>query len=55
MKRVPEQDLRQAEGMNAFYILPALTGDTFAELLSTHPSLEKRLAYLRKLEREMRG
>jgi heat shock protein HtpX len=55
MKRVPERDLRQAEGMNAFYILPALRGDTFAELLSTHPSLEKRLAYLRKLEREMRG
>ena len=55
MKRVPEQDLRQAEGMNAFYIIPALTGDAFSELLSTHPSLEKRLAYLRKLEREMRG
>lgn len=55
MKRVPEQDLRQAEGMNAFYIIPALTGDAFSELLSTHPSLEKRLDYLRQLEREMRG
>jgi heat shock protein HtpX len=54
MQRVPERDLRQAEAMNAFFILPALRG-SFSELLSTHPSLEKRLAYLRELEREMRG
>ncbi len=55
MERVPDQDLRQAEGMNAFFILPALRGESFAELFSTHPSLKRRLAYLRDLERQMRG
>lgn len=55
MERVPDQDLRQAEGMNAFFILPALRGESFAELFSTHPSLKRRLAYLRELERQMRG
>lgn len=55
MNHIPDRDLRQAEGMNAFFILPALRGGNLAELLSTHPSLEKRLAYLRELEREMRG
>lgn len=54
MQNLPEQDLRQAEGMNAFFIIPALRGSSFAELLSTHPSLERRLAYLRELERQMR-
>ncbi len=55
MKNVPERDLRQAEGVNAFFIIPALKGESFAELFSTHPSLERRLAYLRELERQMRG
>jgi len=55
MKYVPARDLRQAEGMNAFFIIPALKGDALAELFSTHPSLERRLAYLRELERQMRG
>jgi heat shock protein HtpX len=55
MKYIPERDLRQAEGMNAFFIIPALKGDALAELFSTHPSLERRLAYLRELERQMRG
>ncbi len=55
MQRFPERDLRQAEGMNAFFIIPALRGESFAELFSTHPSLERRIAYLQELERQMRG
>ncbi|MBO2519519.1 MULTISPECIES: zinc metalloprotease HtpX [Limnochorda] len=54
MKVVPQRDLREAEAMNAFFIAPALSGDGFAELFSTHPSLERRLAHLRRLEEEMR-
>ncbi len=53
MKHIPERELKRAEPMNAFYIFPALRG-SFAELLSTHPPLEKRLDYLKKLEREKR-
>jgi len=55
MERIPAQDLRQAEALNAFFIVPALKGSSIAELFSTHPSLEKRLAYLRKLELELAG
>jgi heat shock protein HtpX len=53
MDRIPSQDLRQAEGLNAFFIVPALRGESLMELLSTHPSLERRLAQLRRIEQEM--
>ncbi|MDN5344502.1 MAG: heat shock protein HtpX [Clostridia bacterium] len=55
MARIPERDLRQAEAFNAFFIIPAINSNSLMELFSTHPSLERRLAYLRKLEREMEG
>ncbi|MBI2865308.1 MAG: zinc metalloprotease HtpX [Chloroflexi bacterium] len=53
LQRVPERDLREVEGMNAFFILPAIKGSWLMELLSTHPSLEKRLDRLRKMQMEM--
>ncbi|MDP2728691.1 MAG: zinc metalloprotease HtpX [Dehalococcoidia bacterium] len=53
MQRIPEQDLRQAEGMNAFFIIPAIRGSSLMELFSTHPSLERRLEQLRRLEQEI--
>ena len=53
--RIPRTDLRQSEGMNAFFFAPALAGGTAASLFSTHPSLEKRLDQLNKLERELNG
>ena len=46
MTMIPNQDLRQAEGMNAFYIIPARTKAYASELLMDHPPLEKRLAAL---------
>jgi heat shock protein HtpX len=55
MRRVPNRDLRQAESLNAFFIIPAISGSAVAELLSTHPSLEHRLAALREIERQMRS
>ena len=55
MQRIPNRDLRQAEAFNAFFILPAVGRQSLLELFSTHPSLERRLAYLRRLEREMEG
>lgn len=53
MARIPTRDLRQAEAFNAFFIIPALNGNSIMELFSTHPSLERRLAYLRRLEQKM--
>lgn len=51
MERVPKQDLRAAEGMNQFFIVPALSGNALMELFSTHPSIEKRIARLEAMER----
>jgi heat shock protein HtpX len=54
MSRIPTRDLRSAEHFNAFYFTPAIaSGASLSSLFSTHPSLEKRLAQLAKLEAEM--
>src|SRR5206468_9723736 len=37
MERIPSQDLRTAEGMNAFYIIPAGAKRSFSNVFSTHP------------------
>ena len=50
--KVPTDDLRKAESMNAFFIMPAV-GNGLASLFSTHPAMEKRIARLRQLEEEM--
>ncbi len=55
MGKIPRTDLRKSEGMNAFFFVPALASNTAASLFSTHPSLEKRLDQLNKLERELNG
>jgi heat shock protein HtpX len=55
MGRIPRNDLRKTEGMNAFFFAPALAGGTAATLFSTHPSLEVRLNQLAKLEKELNG
>lgn len=55
MDRIPQRDLREAEGLNAFFIVPAKAKDLFTELISTHPPLEKRLAYLEQVQRDMAG
>jgi heat shock protein HtpX len=39
--------------MNAFFIMPAVTGESFLELFSTHPSLEKRIERLKRIQQEM--
>lgn len=54
MDRVPNEDLRKMEGMNAFYIIPAISGSSIMDLFSTHPSVEKRIAKLEKMQQEMR-
>jgi heat shock protein HtpX len=53
MFRIPQQDLREVEGMNAFFIIPASVKGSMSQLFMTHPPLEKRLAALAEIAREM--
>jgi heat shock protein HtpX len=53
MYRIPQRDLREVEGMNAFFIIPTSVKSASAELFMTHPPLEKRLAALERIAREM--
>jgi heat shock protein HtpX len=53
MKRIPTKDLRQVEGLNAFFIVPALSGSTIGNLFSTHPPVEKRVQKLMEMEASM--
>jgi heat shock protein HtpX len=55
MQTVPKQDLRQAEGMNAFFIVPASVKGSLRTLFSTHPPMEKRIERLQHLERQLQG
>ena len=41
MRQVPTKDLRHVEGLNAFFIIPALSGSTIGNLFSTHLQLRK--------------
>jgi heat shock protein HtpX len=51
--RIPERDLRQVETMNAFFIIPTSIKTSARSLFMTHPPLEKRLAALAEIAREM--
>ena len=55
MDRVPTQDLRRAEGMSAFFILPARTKKSMMNIFADHPPLEKRLQALERLESQLQG
>jgi heat shock protein HtpX len=55
MERVPTQDLRKAEPMSAFFILPARTKTSLMNIFADHPPLEKRLAALERLESQLQG
>jgi heat shock protein HtpX len=51
--RIPQRDLRQVEGMNAFFIVPTNWKKSVGQLFMTHPPLEKRLARLAEIAQEM--
>jgi heat shock protein HtpX len=53
MTLIPNQDIREVQGMNAFFIIPAKAKSAAAELFASHPPLEKRLAALAEIAREM--
>jgi len=55
--RIPTKDLRAAEPLNAFYFAPALSPRkgqlSLSTMFSTHPSLDKRLAQLDKIAKQL--
>jgi heat shock protein HtpX len=53
MLRIPQRDLREVAGMNAFFIIPTNWRQQAGELFMDHPPLEKRLAALEQIAREM--
>ena len=50
MKRTPRQQTQKFQSLNAFFIIPAISGSTIANLFSTHPPLEQRIARLREMQ-----
>jgi heat shock protein HtpX len=51
--QIPQQDLRQVAGMNAFFIVPTNWRKQVGEIFMDHPPMEKRLAALAQISREM--
>lgn len=49
MRRTPQKQLQKVESLNAFFIIPALSGDTLSNLFSTHPPVEERVKRLREM------
>jgi heat shock protein HtpX len=55
MQRVPDQDLRQAERMNAFFIIPTSVKSSIHTLFLTHPPMEKRIEALQRMESQLQA
>jgi len=55
MQQVPTQDLREAERMNAFFIVPTSVKGAVQTLFATHPPMEKRIERLQQLESQLQG
>jgi heat shock protein HtpX len=55
MERVPSQDLRAAESLSAFFIIPAKAKKSLLNIFADHPPLEQRLAALQRLEAQLQG
>jgi heat shock protein HtpX len=56
MNRIPTRDLRAAEPLNAFFFAPAMrlnARSSLSTIFSTHPSLERRLEELDKVQQQL--
>jgi heat shock protein HtpX len=56
MAKIPTRDLRTAEPLNAFFFAPAMHmtgGKSLSTIFSTHPSLQRRLEELDKVQAQL--
>lgn len=50
IKVIPPNELKNVQKLNAFFIIPALSGNSIANLFSTHPPVEKRVQKLKEMK-----
>jgi len=55
MERVPEQDLRAAQQLSAFFIIPPSAKNAVRTVFMDHPPTEKRIERLQRYEAELQG
>ncbi len=55
MDKVPEQDLRAAQQLSAFFIVPPTAKSAVRTLFMDHPPTEKRIERLQRYEAELQG
>ena len=55
MQQVPTRDLREAERMNAFFIVPTSVKGAIQTVFATHPPMEKRIERLQQLEAQLQS
>lgn len=53
MQRIPDKDIREAQTVNALWIVPAFKGNSVMSLLSTHPTTEERVRRLQAMQLQM--
>jgi heat shock protein HtpX len=53
MQRIPQKDLRAAEGMSAFFIISPGVKSAVRTLFMDHPPTEKRIEQLQRLEQQL--
>lgn len=55
MHQIPQQDMRGASELQAFFIFPPGVGKGLSNLFSTHPPMEQRIERLARLEAQLQG
>ena len=50
IKVIPPNELKNVQKLNAFFIIPALSGSSIANLFSSHPPVEKRVQKLKEMK-----
>jgi heat shock protein HtpX len=55
MEKVPEQDLRAAQQLSAFFIVPPKAKAAVQTIFMDHPPTEKRIERLQRYEAELQG
>ena len=50
IKVLPPNELKNVQKLNAFFIIPALSGSSIANLFSSHPPVEKRVQKLKEMK-----